>query len=88
MRVCSLRQRLGARRVTVPDASHPAPENTGLRWHRTPAGWSAELAGGGDQAPQVATVLAAAGIAFSLAPPTLADVFEQMTGARLRASPS
>jgi ABC-2 type transport system ATP-binding protein len=76
----ALRQRMGERRVTVHDAAW-SPSGSSL-WRRTPGGWTREL-GSNDEVVGLAAALAREGVPMSIAPPTLDDVFEQLTGARL-----
>lgn len=77
----TLRSQIGNRRVHVMDANWK-PSNDESKWHRTSGGWMRDLASD-DDAPTVARDLAAARVPFSIAPPTLGDVFERVTGARL-----
>lgn len=81
----NLRRRAGVRRVTVLDPAWRPPQHTQENWRRSPtgAGWTLALEHDGDQARQTAARLADAGVPFTIAPPTLADVFEQLTGAVL-----
>jgi ABC-2 type transport system ATP-binding protein len=77
----ALRRSLGATRVTVHDAAW-SPTEDADRWHHMPGGWSRDLRSG-DEAEGIAATLARQGVPMSIAPPTLDDVFEQLTGARL-----
>jgi ABC-2 type transport system ATP-binding protein len=86
----ALRRQLGSMRVTIAPqlgaGGGEPPRIEGVRWSRSGSGgggWSASLDGDSTLAPRVAALLADAGIAFSIAPPTLADLFEQLTGSRL-----
>jgi ABC-2 type transport system ATP-binding protein len=81
----ALRRRLGVRRVTVLDAAPPTTMGD-ARWERSAKGWTMPLADNVEQVKQVAVELAAAGRSFSMGPPTLADVFEQLTGVSLDAT--
>ncbi|MEE9129770.1 MAG: ABC transporter ATP-binding protein [Phycisphaerales bacterium] len=80
----TLREELGERRVTVLNTdTQSAPSLCDLVWARTAGGWSAPLAHDPDRVKAVAAQLANSGLAFTIAPPTLADVFEHHTGAQL-----
>jgi ABC-2 type transport system ATP-binding protein len=81
----ALRQRMGERRVTVHDAAW-SPIGSASLWRRTPGGWTREL-GSNDEVVGLAAALAQEGVPMSIAPPTLDDVFEQLTGARLVDNP-
>ncbi len=79
-----LREALGERRVTVfGGEAQAAPTLGDLRWERTAGGWSASLDHDADRVAAVVTQLANSGLSFTIAPPTLADVFEHHTGAQL-----
>ena len=85
----------GGRIVTVHDRSEQPPPVEGLEWRASAGGeWSAVLDGsrGGDAVEAAVEHpvrrLARAGVAFTLAPPTLADVFAHVTGASLTADAS
>jgi ABC-2 type transport system ATP-binding protein len=78
-----LRGRLGMRRVTVIGRELPAAARRLPEWKRGGGGWSAPLPDNAAAAQEVVCALTAAGCSFSIAPPTLADVFEALTGARL-----
>ncbi len=78
----ALRKQLGARRVTVYDAAWTPTADTD-RWRRVPGGWTRDLQND-DETALIASSLAQRGAPFSIAPPTLDDVFEQLTGARLQ----
>ena len=77
----ALRRQLGARRVTVHDASW-SPTDNADRWRRISDEWALDLMRH-DEAEDIASMLAKGGVAFTIAPPTLDDVFERLTGARL-----
>ena len=80
----TLRQALGERRVTIfGGESQSAPTLGDLPWERTAGGWSASLDHDGDRIAAVVTQMANSGLSFTIAPPTLADVFEHHTGAQL-----
>ena len=79
-----LREALGEKRVTVIGGeSQSAPAHGDLPWERTAGGWSAPLDHDSDRVALVVTQLANSGSSFTIAPPTLADVFEHHTGAQL-----
>ncbi|MEE8154189.1 MAG: ABC transporter ATP-binding protein [Phycisphaerales bacterium] len=80
----TLREELGERRVTVFNTdTQSAPSLCDLAWERTAGGWSALLDPEPDRVKVVVAKLANSGLAFTIAPPTLADVFEHHTGAQL-----
>lgn len=86
-----LRRQAGVRRVTVLDSAWAPPSDQAPRWRRSASGstWTMALESDGDLTRRVAAQLADAGVPFTIAPPTLADVFEQLTGASLeRAEPA
>lgn len=78
-----LRARLGEWRVAVLGRELPERVMRSLPWRRIGGGWAAPLQGGGEVARNVAAELTSAGCAFTMGPPTLADVFEELTGAAL-----
>ncbi len=75
-----LRRSVGARLVTVEDHEW-APFDA--HWKRSHIGWRLSLENDGERAGPIASQLAAAGVSFSIAPPTLADAFEHYTGRSL-----
>lgn len=76
----ALRRRLGARRITVRAATAPTIE---LDWVQAIGNrWQAPLPDDA-RAVDVMQALLTAGASFDVAPPTLADVFESMTGVHL-----
>lgn len=77
----SLRSQVGRRRINVMDATW-MPIRDESTWKRVPGGWVRDLAND-SEAPTAAHELATMNVPFSIAPPTLGDVFEQVTGARL-----
>jgi len=77
-----LRGQLGARLVTVHAATPPAPL-PGVEWSRRRGGWVAVCEGGGSDLRSIVELLIDSSLPFSVAPPTLADVFEAKTGAAL-----
>jgi ABC-2 type transport system ATP-binding protein len=78
-----LRHGLGERVLTVLEPGFAPPENDRAGWSSRRGGWSYRSDEDADAASRLAADLAARGISFSIAPPTLADVFEQRTGAIL-----
>lgn len=81
----TLRRQLGAQRVTVLTTENNPPSLAGS-WQRSARSWTMSLDDDTAAAQAVAAELTAAGVPFSIAPPTLADVFEQRTGSRLSAA--
>ncbi|SRR5690606_27374430 len=79
----NLRRQAGVRRVTVMDTHWQPPAETREKWRRSSTGWIFRLEANGEQARQLAAQLTDAGVPYSMAPPTLADVFEHLTGASL-----
>jgi ABC-2 type transport system ATP-binding protein len=77
-----LRQQVGVRRVCVEDEHWSPPSHDASSWHRTAQHWTRDLHDE-NEAPAIASQLASAGVSFSIASPTLADAFEQLTGAQL-----
>lgn len=78
-----LRRSLGGVFVTVHSAEQPAID-VGSPWRRIGSHWSAAV-DDDDGGAATAAALASAHVAFTLAPPTLADVFASLTGAALDA---
>jgi ABC-2 type transport system ATP-binding protein len=80
-----LRRQAGVRRVMVTDEAWTPPHDQIKQWSRSVsgAGWVMLLEEDGELARRIASQLADVGVPFSIAPPTLADVFEQLTGASL-----
>ena len=78
----ALRARLGARQITVQDGGWAPPDPDD--WQRVAGGWSRSVGAPGENA-DLAAALSHDGVPFAIAPPTLADVFEQITGERLAA---
>jgi ABC-2 type transport system ATP-binding protein len=77
----ALRNQLGRRRIMVMDTAwRPAVAD---RWERTSAGWAMSVDEDVEHAQRVAGELIEAGVTYTIAPPTLADVFESLTGASL-----
>lgn len=80
-----LRSNLGAMLVTVHDSAW-TPGDFGYEagnWRRASGVWTLQLGDETEQLRVIAGELAAAGVAYSVGPPTLADVFEHFTGAKL-----
>lgn len=78
----TLRAELGQRLVTVLDSPHEQPPLDGVEWNRRNGMWQAPLRDERDAA-RLAQSLAERGVSFSIAPPTLADVFAAKTGRAL-----
>jgi ABC-2 type transport system ATP-binding protein len=78
----ALRSALGARRLTVLSSSQPLVAD--VVWTRSAHGWTAPLRDDPSEVAALAKTLTEAGLAFTVAPPTLADAFESFTGATLR----
>ena len=81
-----LRQRAGVRRIVVLDMDWSPPPSEAEQWRRTSSGWARQFDQNQNEANHVAARLALADVSFSIAPPTLADVYEHLTGVAL--SPS
>lgn len=79
----SLRRGLGARLVTVHDPSWTPPSGAEQSWRRASDGWAFAVEDDPCAAAALASELAGSGVSYSIAPPTLADVFEQRTSKRL-----
>lgn len=86
-RPAELRQQLGVRRVTVQDVNWSPPSSEATAWSRVSGsgGWVRDL-NQEAEAPAIARVLAATSVPFSIAPPTLGDVFERLTGSSLESA--
>lgn len=85
-----LRSNLGQMLLTVHDSAwlpqefaHPLES-----WRRASGVWTLQLGDDVEQVRAIAAELAGAGVAYSIAPPTLADVFEHFTGTKLSPQPS
>ena len=79
-----LRETLGQRRVTVfTHNKQDQPNIADLNWEKSSTGWSAPLDIDEQQVEKVVSQLTRLGCSFSVAPPTLADVFEHSTGSQL-----
>lgn len=80
-----LRNRLGKRRVSVLDPSWTPPANEKNKWSPAPGGggWWKPLDDDGEQSSHLIHDLVQAGVSCTIAPPTLADAFEQLTGTKL-----
>lgn len=79
----TLRAELGRRLITVLDAGDEPPKLDHIDWQRRSGTWQAPLARESDAA-SIAQALAEQEVSFSIAPPTLADVFEAKTGEALQ----
>ena len=79
----ALRDRVGCRRMTIHDGSWSPPASESDQWTLTGQGWWRPLEDDPQQTSHLAGELVRANIPYSIAPPTLADVFEQLTGVRL-----
>ena len=88
----ALRRRLGSMRVTVANDGERGggepPRIDGVSWTGSAGSWSASLDDDADRARRVAAELAGRGTAFSIAPPTLADLFQHLTGELLVGGPN
>lgn len=78
----ALRSSLGDRRLTV--MSSVKPDLAGADWTRVANGWTTALSSDATELAALAKQLAGAGHAFTVAPPTLGDAFESLTGTTLR----
>lgn len=78
----ALRHSLGARRLTVLSANQP--NHVGSEWTRTAEGWSTAIDDETSNVGQLCSAIASDGLAFTVAPPTLGDAFESLTGTTLR----
>ena len=76
----ALRRALGKRRLTVHAPSQPAVPG---EWRRTHEGWTTPLAENPEEVAKVTIALTSENAAFTIAPPTLADAFETLTGTTL-----
>jgi len=83
----ALRRRLGAQRITVTDNRWTPPEDGLLRWRRESDGWRAIVDEHARQeAEEIVVQLVREHVPCDVAPPTLADVFEHVTGRELAGS--
>jgi ABC-2 type transport system ATP-binding protein len=80
-----LRMSLGALRLTVTDRTWRPPDDARADWQQDTTGWVRTLDEDG-LAASLASSLASEGVAFALAPPTLADVFAGLTGQALEST--
>jgi ABC-2 type transport system ATP-binding protein len=78
-----LRHELGERVLTVLAPDFSPPESAEANWIRRTEGWTRRVDHNALEVSNLAADLAARGVSFSIAPPTLADVFEIRTGASL-----
>ncbi len=83
----ALRSNLGAMLVTVHDSTWQPPADAGS-WQRAAGTWTMPLSDDVDVLRATAADLAEARVPYSVAPPTLADVFEHFTGTKLNSQPS
>ena len=81
----ALRHGLGRRLVTVRSET-VTKSRRDLNWTRIGGGYSAPLPDDAAQAAEFTATLTRNGVSFSIAPPTLADVFERLTGSSLQVS--
>ena len=84
----ALRHRLGARRLTVLDRDWSPPEDETHQWQHDTSGWSTALDGTSAPTESLVHRLLEDDVAYVVAPPTLADVFEHLTGQQLDAPDS
>ncbi len=77
-----LRRALGGRILTV-SAGRDEPPGVGEGWRRAAGRWLLPLPDDTSASSVLAASLLEAGVSFTVAPPTLADVFAQHTGAAL-----
>ncbi|HRQ76102.1 MAG TPA: ABC transporter ATP-binding protein [Phycisphaerales bacterium] len=80
-----LRTSLGSMLLTIHD-DRWSPSDDSTQWVRSTghsARWMRPLSDASDETAQLASQLAREGVSFSIAPPTLADVFLHRTGAAL-----
>lgn len=75
-----LRQQLGRQRMTVLDGQWTPPASESEKWQQCGVGWWRPLGDDRDEAASLASELALSGVPCTIAPPTLADVFEKLTG--------
>jgi ABC-2 type transport system ATP-binding protein len=79
----NLRGQAGDRVITVMNPQwQPEAQIAGL-WEKTPDGWRSPLIRNDERSTGLLANLAASDEPFSVGPPTLADVFEKLTGASL-----
>lgn len=83
----ALRNDLGSMLVTVHDGNW-LPSSTMESWRRASGTWTLQLGNDTESMRTIAADLAAARVPYSIAPPTLADVFEHYTGTKLNNQPS
>jgi len=79
----NLQQRAGAARLTVHDAKWSPPDADRESWQRHAGGWRLIISDESADMQRRAAQLAEQRVAYTFAPPTLADVFELLTGASL-----
>jgi len=79
----NLRTQAGQRVITVMNPHWQPEEIVPGSWTRTSVGWTIPLAGDDNRSAQLVARLTASNVPFSVMPPTLADVFQNLTGAHL-----
>ena len=84
----ALRHQMGDHLITVLDTSREPPAMQGLSWERRQGVWRAAVDQTAPPPADITGSLAQSGYAFSVAPPTLADVFEHLTGESLSKNPT
>jgi ABC-2 type transport system ATP-binding protein len=77
-----LRREVGRHAITVHDPGWQ-PDMARGEWERIAGGWRAYRADDAERTTALVTDLARSGVPFSVAPPTLSDVFEHLSGAAL-----
>jgi len=83
----SLRRRLGSLVVTVHEAAWQPPDDDRSNWQVRAGAWVRALDEDGTDGADLAGKLVRAGVPFTIAPPTLGDLFEHLTGRRLSTEP-
>jgi AraC-like DNA-binding protein len=79
-----LRAAHGAWRVTIVGAAPPPTSLAQFSWSRSGGGWSAPIEDVNAEVGRLAAALSEIARPFSMAPPSLATVFEAMTGSPLQ----
>ncbi|MFG0331577.1 MAG: ABC transporter ATP-binding protein [Phycisphaerales bacterium] len=77
----NLRRRLGGMLIAAPGRERPQVDE--VEWRRVGGVWVAPLDEDTERRGALLSLLGERGVAFSVAPPTLADVFADLTGATL-----
>lgn len=83
-----LRRRIGSIMLTVHDNHWQPPVAERDCWREQAGAWVRSIGDDHETAARLAGELAGQGVTCTIAPPTLADAFEQLTGRRLTHSPS